>query len=215
MFGVLLFAASACAFSEPEAYAIGPWTLGMSRDDVVAFEQFGPYTPVRVTGGIETAHGEFEGRPANISFGFDDAGLSYIQVWKYEGKDYAAAKAAALDVFALFGDRFDGAAMRDIDRKDGKKLDAGSVAAVLETVFGTAQKLGKKFAAENKVWATFILDMDPIKQPRNGKLHAQFSYSARYDTFYVFVFQDRPSAPSRAAKGNVRLDKMDPSGTPQ
>jgi len=197
------------------AYTIGPWKLGMTREEVKSFLKFGPYTLVAATGGLETAHGTFQDQPANVCFGFDTQGLSYIQVWKYEGKEYASAKSAALDVFRLFRDEFGGAQMNGIHRGDGKPLDAGAVEAVLEKVLGTAHELGKKLASERKVWATFTLDMDPEKQPLDNKLHAQFIYSAQHDTFYIFVFQDRPSARARTAKGNVQLDKIEAAGAHQ
>ena len=82
----------------------------MTRAQVVAEKEFGPYKPVQVTGGVETFDAQFDGKKTNVSFVFDDVGtLSYIQVWKYEGPEFDKALKAAEDVFDLFTNRFAGA----------------------------------------------------------------------------------------------------------
>lgn len=60
------------------------WKLGMSPEAVKACAQRGPYLDVKVTGGLETANGEFDGAKTNISFVFKDEQLVKIQVWLCE-----------------------------------------------------------------------------------------------------------------------------------
>lgn len=46
----------------------GPWGLGMSKEEVKGVSEFGPYSEVPSTGGVETKNGLFAERKANISF---------------------------------------------------------------------------------------------------------------------------------------------------
>lgn len=78
--------------TELAADRFGPWRLGMTRDAVTAITDHGPYTPVHVTGGLETKNGQFRGLATNVSFVFDDQDhLKLIQVWSYEGPAYSEA----------------------------------------------------------------------------------------------------------------------------
>jgi hypothetical protein len=77
----------------------GPWRFGMSRDEVVAVDDYGPYTPVQATGGLETQNGLFDGRKTMMSFVFGRNGLSKIQVWAYQGNDEKPAVAAFARVY--------------------------------------------------------------------------------------------------------------------
>ena len=62
----------------------------MSRDQVVAHTDFGPYKTFR-NGDVETFNGIFDGRKENVQFFFDDSGLRRIGVYLYEGTDLVAA----------------------------------------------------------------------------------------------------------------------------
>ena len=101
---LLILAQSAASAQAP---AFGPWRLGMTAQEVEAVEQFGPYSEVAATGGLETPKGSFMGEPANVSFVFDDAGRLYlIQVWAYEGEDGAKAEKAFYRVYGFLRDRY-------------------------------------------------------------------------------------------------------------
>ena len=83
---MILPAISLVALAQQDNRAHGPWKLGMSRDEVKAVKDNGPYKPVRVTGGIETANGIFDGERRNVAFVFAENGtVNKIQVWAYEG----------------------------------------------------------------------------------------------------------------------------------
>lgn len=83
---MLLPAISLVAFSQHDNRAHGPWKLGTTRDEVRAVKDNGPYKPVRVTGGIETPNGIFDGERRNVAFVFGENGtVNKIQVWAYEG----------------------------------------------------------------------------------------------------------------------------------
>jgi len=94
---LILFAQAAQQPSEVPGY--GPWRLGMSRAEVEAVRELGPYKPVSATGGLETPNGSFMGRTTNISFVFGEHGLRRIQIWAYEGRDENEAVAAFLRVY--------------------------------------------------------------------------------------------------------------------
>ena len=59
----------------------------MSRDEVTAVREFGPYKPVPSTGGVETFDAKWDGKKTNVSFLFADERLMKVQIWAYEGKD--------------------------------------------------------------------------------------------------------------------------------
>ena len=80
----------------------GPFRFGMSRDDVKKFKEFEPFLDVRVTGGIETPNGKWNGERKNISFVFDDSGLAMIQIWAYEGRDEKSAVKEFVKVLKYF-----------------------------------------------------------------------------------------------------------------
>ena len=80
----------------------GPWKLGMSKAEVAAVADYGPYREVRTTGGLETEKGFFDGRPCNVSFVFGEAGLRKIQIWVYEGKSIEEAIAGWYQVYDFF-----------------------------------------------------------------------------------------------------------------
>jgi hypothetical protein len=72
----------------------GPWRIGMTKAQVTAVSEFGPYKPVPSTGGVETFNARWNGRKANVSFVFESDHLVKIQIWAYEGKDLQAATRA-------------------------------------------------------------------------------------------------------------------------
>jgi hypothetical protein len=83
----------------PPVIGYGPWRLGMSKEEVKAVSEFGPYSEVPSTGGVETTNGLFAERKANISFVFGERGLRIIQIWAYEGREVDEAVNAFFRVY--------------------------------------------------------------------------------------------------------------------
>ncbi|MGI0154444.1 hypothetical protein ACQ661_12400 [Pseudidiomarina sp. WS423] len=182
-----------------------PWQLGVSRDSVVSFSEYGPYKHVNVTGGLETSNGKFLGEKANISFVFSSDNLDFIQVWAYEGEDYNAAKERWLKIYHYFDSNFGGVEIPNVTAEEG--FDEAAVAVVSDRVIGMAPELTKKFEKDGAT-GTFILDMLPVKQPKNVTLTGKLVYSGQHDTFYTFVFIDRPNTQGRLTKNMVEINKL-------
>lgn len=206
----LLLALPAYGYDQlfPE-YAIGPWHLGMTKDQVTSFADFGPYKPVDSTGGVETYNAMVDGKKTNVSFVFGDKGLRFIQVWKYEGHDAAAAEQTTLDLFDMFQKSYGGATIDHISLDNGADLTHSAVQAVLDRILGTAHDLGVKAHKDQGVAMTMVFDMHPKKQPIGNQLNAEFAYASRYDTFYVFLFQDLPDAEVRHQGATIQTEKWD------
>jgi hypothetical protein len=67
-----------------------PWSFGMSPDQVVAVDGFGPYRRFK-SGDVETFKGIYDGHEENFQFFFSDGKLQRIGVYLYEGKDLQQA----------------------------------------------------------------------------------------------------------------------------
>jgi hypothetical protein len=205
---LFILAAGFCFSATAAEFDVGPWRLGMSREQVRSFAEYGPYEPVAVTGGLETHNALLSGERKNVSFVFDDQGVAYIQVWEYEGSDYESAKRAVLEVFDSFVASYGGAEIPGIDVSGPSGLDRGAMEVVLSRVLGTAREIAQKTAKEQKAAMVLFFDMKPKEQPEDSRLHSQWGYHARFDTFYVLVFQDRTEAPERRVPSNVRLEAL-------
>ena len=178
----------------------------MTRAQVVAEKEFGPYKPVQVTGGVETFDAQFDGKKTNVSFVFDDVGtLSYIQVWKYEGPEFDKALKAAEDVFDLFTNRFAGARIFGVN--DSKVLGKGEFKATVIALLGRAPTAFSKLQGEQGIASTMTLDLMPNEQPANSMLHSQLIYSSRFESYYIFLYQDLPNAPSRQAGAMINTER--------
>jgi hypothetical protein len=203
---LLLMVSQAAAADAAEPLLIGPWRLNMTPQEVQSFSEFGPYEVVRATGGLETANGQFLGARTNVSFVFDARGVEFIQVWKYEGKEEAAAQAAVLDIFRLFADKYGGARVDNVEFDGPAGLNEEAMKALLGRVIGTARAMSAEIRQKHKVGVTVMFDMMPNKQPADTRLHSTWGYSGKFDTFYVFLFQDRVDAEPRRVKANVQVD---------
>jgi hypothetical protein len=189
-------------------YNIGPWRLGMSREEVTSFAENGPYEKVAVTGGYETRNAAIAENKTAVSFVFRNDKLDFIQVWRYEGKSFEEAKNAILKLFDEMTGQFGGATIPHIDVKGPHGFDHRAMKAVLERTLGTAPDLSEKWEKENGTVGTFMFDLVPQSQPEGSRLQGQFGYSGRYHTYYVFLFQDRADAPERSVKANVSLERL-------
>jgi hypothetical protein len=207
-FMALLLCAPLSAEEFAPPFRIGPWDLGMSREQVSPFKEFGPYKDVRVTGGIETRDAEFLGRKTNVAFAFDDAGIQYIQLFRYEGSDPDAAIAAAMEIYDLFVASFGGATVENVSIPGQASLDRSSMQAVVHTILGKAKDVEKSAREKNNATLLMHFDMKPMLQPKDSRLHCQWVYSGKLDTFYILLFQDRPHAPPRTVESNIEVGDL-------
>ena len=204
--GLVAVAWSASCFAAE--FSFGPWRLGMSRDQVRSFTEYGPYERVGVTGGLEIHDADIDGKKGTVSFVFDEHGLSYIQVWYYEGSGYELAKKAVLEVFDLFTQRFGGVEVPGVKVSGRADLSRQDMDALLTRVLGTAKELGQKTGKEQKAAMLLFFDLKPKRQPDGSRLHSQWGYHSQFDTFYVFLYQDRADAPERKIESNIQLEPL-------
>ncbi len=214
---VLLHALPAAAAGAPASCSLGPWQLGMTREQVTAFEAFGPYTDVWETGGVEThkaptagisAGPAVDAARANVSFVFDGAGLKYMLLFKYEGRDYKAAKTALLDLFDEFQRNYGGATLEDFTVQGpaaDAQLDHRVLADLLEQVLGEAHAVGERALKDQEASVSMMFDLAPKQQPCATRVHVQWGYHSKYDTYYVLLYQDRMDAEPRSIDKNFRL----------
>ena len=193
----------------PASCAFGPWALGMSRDEIRALVEAGPYTDVPETGGFETRNARaFGAANANVSFVFGESGLNYMMLFHYEGKDYKAAKAALLALFDEFQANYGGAVLEDfkVEGPQGAAaLDHQVLADLLEQVLGEAKAVGERALRDQNASVSMMFDLEPLQQPCANRVHVQWGYHSKHDTYYVLVFQDRHDAPLRSIDRNFRL----------
>ncbi len=123
------------AFAD-EDVGLGPWRLGMSREQVQALADQGPYKD-GADGRLETSGRKFGSHKTTTSLVFADGALSAIEVQVYEGKAWNLAKDAALDVYDHFVKNHGGANVKDVaDKVERKDLEK-----VLERTLGTAEEM--------------------------------------------------------------------------
>jgi hypothetical protein len=83
-----------CCAGLAQAKGFKGWHFGMTPEQVQKVKTCGPYTLVKVTGGLECANFRFLGEKRNISFVFRQGKLIKIQIWLYKGKEDGAAATA-------------------------------------------------------------------------------------------------------------------------
>ena len=204
----ILLAARAAA--DADAFAIGPWRLGMSKSEVMGFSRFQPYASVAAKHGLETPNGTLLGETRKVTLMFDDGGLSYIQASEYDGDNFEAAGNGVLRIFDYFDKDLGGATIDGVELKEGDtttKLDHSVLKLLIAQTLGTAEELGEVRRGEGAVM-TMMFDMRPAQQPEGSVLHSQWGYTSRNKTYFVYLFQDRPTNPKRGAASIVSLQKQ-------
>lgn len=197
----LLLAFGGTAFAD-EDVGIGPWRLGMSKEQVEALVEQGPYKEGE-GGKLETTTRKFAGNRTTTSFVMKDGAVSAIEVQVYDGKVWNQAKDAALDVYDLFAKNHGGANVKDV----ADKVDRKALEKILDRTLGTAEEMNKQYAARQRA-IHVVYDMVPLNQPAESRLHAQWVYLGKSGTYAVFLYQDKPKAEPRDAEENIIVEKL-------
>lgn len=158
------------------AGGLSPWSFGMSKQQVSAFAEQGPYKSFK-NGDLETYNGVFDGQKENVQFFFGPDGLRRIGVYLYEGSDQQAAarawRRAHASMTSLFGPiQLSGVAPRpDADTP----FDDLVLAVVLST------------EANGKT------QMVPATQPADARVFSSFMRIARPDgpRYVLIVYYDK------------------------
>ncbi len=95
---LLLAVAPVFAQEDP---GLGPWRLGMSREQAVSFVEQGPYSDA-ASGAFEASSAPFAGHKIKATLTFGAAGLAGVKFANYEGSDWREAEKTALEVFDQF-----------------------------------------------------------------------------------------------------------------
>jgi len=186
------------AFAE-EDVGLGPWRLGMTKEQVAAIADKGPYTDT-ASGGLEAAT-TFRKKKVTTSFTFADSKVRSIVVKVYEGTDWRNAEQGALDVYDHFKESYGGANVKDT----ADKVERDALDLILRQTLGTAEELNKRYVANgSRMVITF--DMVPVKQPAESRLHCQWIFDGK-GTYSVYLYQDLPGAPKRDVAENVEIKK--------
>jgi hypothetical protein len=181
---------------------IGPWQVGSSREQVASFAEQGPYKD-GASGTMETDNAPLAGRKVKATFVFGALGLATIQLHAYAGSDWREAQKAALEVFDVFKAQHGGASVKDVsDNIEREELDL-----ILRQTLGTAETMNKRYTP-NGQYMIQTFDMVPLKQPPSGRLHCQWIYDGRSNTYSVFLYQELPAAPKRDVAENVQIKKL-------
>jgi hypothetical protein len=85
----------------------GPWKFGMTKAEVRAITEFGPYYDFR-NGDLGSKYGVIDGKQAPISFYFRDGHLIRIMLVEYAGTNYEDAKSGWLRAFLHIQRNFGG-----------------------------------------------------------------------------------------------------------
>lgn len=199
LWALLVAAFPALAQEDP---AIGPWKLGMPKEQVVALVDQGPYTDV-AAGSVEAASAPFAARKVKATLAFGATGLTSIKLHNYEGKDWREAHKSALEVFDQFKAKHGGANVKEVsDDIDREELDL-----ILRQTLGTAETMNATYAPKGQ-YLVQAFDMVPMKQPAEGRLHCQWMYDGKSNSYSVFVYLDLPSAPKRDVAENDVIKKL-------
>lgn len=156
------------------AGGFGPWSFGMSAEQIRAVSEFGPYKSFS-NGDLETYQGEFGGQKENVQFFLKDNRLWRIGVDTYEGTDLSAAAHVW------------GRAQSILESEYGALETPNQSAANPESFIESARAI---VAGGGKA------QMAPLNQPKEEFVFSSFaSYVSGGVTYYfVVVYYDQPSS---------------------
>ena len=87
------------------ADGFGPWSFGMSAEQIQAVSTYGPYKSFS-NGDLETYNGDFGGKKENVQFFLKDNRLWRIGVSTYEGTDLWAATQAWIHTYSTLQSQY-------------------------------------------------------------------------------------------------------------
>ncbi len=157
----------------------GPWHIGMTKDQVTAVSNFGPYVSVPSTGGVETFNARWNGKKTNISFVFADNRLIEIQIWAYEGKNIEDASEAWLAVRAYLRSNFG-----EVETPVDSKLATASPNEAKQYFLA---RLGGPPLQE-----PIELQMAPLHMPDGLSVFCSFFRHPQHG-YYVFLYFNEPN----------------------
>ena len=202
---VILLIPSVLYCQDFRPYTIGPWKLGMSKEDVISFSDNGPYLDVKSTGGVETFNARINNEIKNVSFVFDDNKLDYIQVFEYEGKDKNKAISKFDSIAKDWEKRYEGLIIGTFKIGGRNILTAQEAVYVYHKVL--LQYIDKLDSIVDGGKAYYIIfDVDPAKQPSNSSIRMQFGYFSKLQSYFVYTFQDRKGFSRKYANPNIVLE---------
>ena len=155
------------------AGGFGPWSFGMSAEQIQAVSTYGPYKSFS-NGDLETYNGDFGGRKENVQFFLKDNRLWRIGVYTYEGTDLAAAAQAWTHTYLTLKSEY--------GPLETPNYKGATPEALAESARGIVAGGGKA-------------QMAPLKQPEDTFVFSSFaSYAHDGTTYYtVTVNYDRPA----------------------
>ena len=146
----------------------------MSKAEVRAVKEHGPYRDVPSTGGLETSKGFFGVTQCTVSFVFGDAGLRKIQIWVYEGHSSEEAIAAWSRVYDFFRGTYGEAESRVLQLPP--PVDDDKFIARLRTALESAPQD-----------RAIQLQMAPTPMPEGVTVFSSIIRDPRFG-YYVFVY---------------------------
>ncbi|OOG45629.1 hypothetical protein [Rhodanobacter sp. C01] len=170
---ITVFAFLLAAALPAVAGGFGPWSFGMTADQIRAVTASGPYRSFS-NGDLETYNGEFGGKKENVQFFLKDSLLARVGVYTYEGTDLSAATQAWAHTYSTLQAEY---GQIETPNYQGQ----------------TAETLGK--AAGAIVAAGGKAQMAPVVQPKDAFVFSSFaSYAHDGITYYtVTVNYDQPA----------------------
>jgi hypothetical protein len=121
----------------------------------------------------------------------------------YEGQDWREAHRTILEVFDLFKSRYGGANIKELSDDIGREeLDL-----ILRQTLDVAEEMNQRYVPKGQ-YMVQTFDMVPRRQPADSRLHCQWVYDGRSNTFSVFLYQDAAAAPKRDMADNNVIRKL-------
>jgi hypothetical protein len=172
----------------------GPWRFGMSKAEVEEVKEFGPYTPVASTKGLETKKGPFVGEDRNVSFVFGPGGLSHIQVWVYEGRSYEEAVRQFYRAYQHLTDNFGPV------HQDGSPWPADLTPETFAARIPSEYRLSstpESFMADLESSGSAKLEVSklhlhPQRPIQNAEVYASLVHSPKMGSYWVFLYYKMP-----------------------
>jgi len=147
------------------AGGFGPWTFGMSSDEIRAVENHGPYR-VFSNGDLETYSADFGGKAQNAQFYLKDGHLWRVALRTYEGTDLSKATQAWMETYTTL-----------------KELHGP-----LETPGLTGENLGALAASAKAIAAGGgKAQMAPVSQPEGEFVFSSFNSQTHEGVTYYMV----------------------------